>query len=977
MDHHTPQAALTPGMGRRIGGVVIGAAGLVAAVLAGAPAAAQNIVFPADSGVIDVTGYGAIPDDGLDDTAAIQAAMDAVSLYANGTANPSGAKNAIIYFPNGRYDISDMLVYPGAQKRLILQGQSRDGVELRLADGLGWSAADSKSILRTGSGTADRFRNAVRDMTFNIGSNNPYASGLQFFASNQGTVRHVRIRSEDGSGDAGLDMAWDDAIGPLLVNDLVVEGFDVGVDTRWQTASQTFENITVRNQNAYGFRNQNNQAVFIHGFTSEQQSNTVIAAANLSNTTEAMVLTQATISAAGGASNNPAIHNQRNLFVADASIDGYNRSIFNDITYGRGNPDVTGPYVEEHFAIGDGPSNAGPAAAAFYSPNRSLRLPVKPTPDVPWEQDLGRWAGPQQFGGTPNDSGNDRDALQAAINSGATTIYLPRGDWILNGDLYLYGNAERFLGTEANLKTTDGTGRIIVIDGDADTVVIERLESGLNSQAVEIQQNTARTLVLSSLTNFEYQTAPTATDPGELFIEDYVGKVAFRDQDVWARQLNVETDTEQDAGEPTPPQAARIVNDGGRVWLSGVKTEKDGTVVMTLNGGETELLGTFHAGSGYSQTDPRFVTIDSSFSAALWADQVGGSGGFDIFARETRNGETRTVTFATSSGPRPNLYTAFAFTDAVDQPELWLEAEGNADDSSGFDHHAAASPSVAYGPGAVGDGSFSLNGVDAHVEITTGVLQQVVEARTVSMFIRPDDLVGLQTLYDEGGPAGGLALAINGASLLFRVDDGPNFTQLGCATVPVGEWSHVAFTYEAGVMKLYVDGQPTSCEANGPASVPWHPTDRSAIGARLDGSAFESLSGVGSWFNGLIDDVRIWGAALDADQIAELAAMFDPGPALPGDADGDGDVDGDDFNAWGASFPLASGATLAQGDFDGDGDVDGDDFNLWGGSFPYPAPGAVAAATPLPVPEPTALAGWLTAALALGRRSGRPRRSRR
>ncbi len=54
------------------------------------PAAAQTlpIVFPADGGIVDVREHGAVPDDDGDDTAAIQAALDA---YPNG--------NRIVYLP--------------------------------------------------------------------------------------------------------------------------------------------------------------------------------------------------------------------------------------------------------------------------------------------------------------------------------------------------------------------------------------------------------------------------------------------------------------------------------------------------------------------------------------------------------------------------------------------------------------------------------------------------------------------------------------------------------------------------------------------------------------------------------------------------------------------------------------------------------------------------------------------------------------
>ena len=47
---------------------------------------------------------------------------------------------------------------------------------------------------------------------------------------------------------------------------------------------------------------------------------------------------------------------------------------------------------------------------------------------------------------------------------------------------------------------------------------------------------------------------------------------------------------------------------------------------------------------------------------------------------------------------------------------------------------------------------------------------------------------------------------------------------------------------------------------------------------------------------------------------------------LPGDADGDGDVDLDDFAILKSNFGMSSGATWEKGDFDGEGDVDLDDF---------------------------------------------------
>jgi hypothetical protein len=64
--------------------------------------------------------------------------------------------------------------------------------------------------------------------------------------------------------------------------------------------------------------------------------------------------------------------------------------------------------------------------------------------------------------------------------------------------------------------------------------------------------------------------------------------------------------------------------------------------------------------------------------------------------------------------------------------------------------------------------------------------------------------------------------------------------------------------------------------------------------------------------------------------------------SVPGDFDGDNDVDGADFVAWQTNFPKASGATRAMGDADADGDVDGADFVVWQTNFPTSGSGGVA-----------------------------------
>ena len=95
----------------------------------------------------------------------------------------------------------------------------------------------------------------------------------------------------------------------------------------------------------------------------------------------------------------------------------------------------------------------------------------------------------------------------------------------------------------------------------------------------------------------------------------------------------------------------------------------------------------------------------------------------------------------------------------------------------------------------------------------------------------------------------------------------------------------------------------------------------------------------------------------------DLIVSLVPEP-IPGDFDGDNDVDGVDFWHWQAGYPTASGASLGNGDADGDGDVDGADFGIWQANYSPNFGGAVITG----VPEPATLGLVLLGGLILLRR---------
>ena len=610
-------------------------------------------IFPADSGVVDVAAFGAIPDDGVDDTAAIQAALDSTA-----------STDTIFYFADGVYNVSDTLQPPdapggGVPQETILQGQSQDGAIIKLDDNLAFTDA---LISFGGAPNADAFRNSVRDLTIDIGSGNPDAQGLNFNANNSGTVKNVTIRSLDANGDPASQHGETGLVitafgpGPLLVEDVTIQGFETGILTGQPTASLTFEDVTLIEQGTVGWKNQQTQSVYARGL---QSVNDVKVIDNVGESR--FLLVDSELVGLSGAAAQTAITTGEGMFVRNVSTPGYGTAIAGLQQNFRGSREVVGPYVEEYWSEGVGNNRRGGTFQLFDSPETTLGLDVRKAPD-PAFAPLSEWASPVDFGAVANDGVDDTDAIQAAVDSGAGTVYLPNGEWHIEGTVTLRGDVERFLGTEATIRSKSGNGVIRLGNGSAGAVTLERLQTNLT-----IEHDSDRTLSLRNLTLDVYRNTTNGT--GDLFVTDVSGAPFFiTNQRAWMRQVN----PEGGADFTDPDKPAKIINDGGRLWVLGLKTEDVGTWVRTINGGTTEVLGAYKVGGGTTTgiDNAAFVTIDSDISVAL-AEIAPGAGGFEHFYAETRGGVTRSAVPAGS----PDVYVGSAFDD----DEVVIDSE----DSSG------------------------------------------------------------------------------------------------------------------------------------------------------------------------------------------------------------------------------------------------------------------------------------------------------
>lgn len=577
----------------------------------------QPITFPSDGGVLDVRDFGARADDAADDTAAIQRALDA---YPNG--------NRIVYLPAGTWIVTDTLRWPkghggNGEKRTIFQGAGMALTKISVPKSTpGFSGEIPKAVLWTGEKPAQRFRNAVRDLTIEIGAGNPKAVAMQFNASNQGTIRNVTLRAAGDSGLIGLDMGFTDEIGPLLVRRLTVEGFATGISTKWPVNSNTFEHVILRGQRELGWHNYH-QMLFVRGLQSE---NSVTTLYNEKDSWGTVALVDSQL--IGANSQAPGILNQRHAYLRNVEVHGYAISV-DHADKGRDKGDVKEPGL-----IAEDTSHAEVQGLFREVPDHTFatagvvkHLPVKETPDVPW---AGRWVNLEAFGADPEGIKDASAALQRAIDSHADTIYLPAGkEFFFDDEVLIRGPLRRIIGLEGRFFSKGkAVWRLVDSRNDAPVVVIERMSNRSGGHVVQIRHESKRMLVVSSAIGFDVE----GHGSGDIFVDDLCGQLNLQKpgQSAWCRQLNVEH------------QGTMCRNNGGRLWILGMKTEKIGTIIETVNGGITDATGIFiYSNEGWREGLPAFLIENSTATLSGINERNFNRKPVSLWVRETHGAETR------------------------------------------------------------------------------------------------------------------------------------------------------------------------------------------------------------------------------------------------------------------------------------------------------------------------------------------------
>ena len=275
--------------------------------------------------------------------------------------------------------------------------------------------------------------------------------------------------------------------------------------------------------------------------------------------------------------------------------------------------------------------------------------------------------------------------------------------------------------------------------------------------------------------------------------------------------------------------------DAGKIWFG-----RNGT-----------WIGDPVAGTGAASTTIKnYITAATPFAASYYS---GASMSFDF----GQNGFTYTPPTGFKALTTSNL-AAPAFDpdgSTPDKPSNYFKAvtyQGN-----------GGTQGEAYG---YKDGSRAavFNGSSSKIDLGSSLIKQL--PMTISLWLNPitNSNAAFYSNYSSSTEGFYCRVQSDGTFLIDAYNGGSNRTLLNNTTgsIPDNTWSHVAITFDSSNIILYINGSETdrvSTNANGIAFTASEPTKLGVRGTSSD------------WFNGKMDELRIFDKALSSTEVGYLA----------------------------------------------------------------------------------------------------------
>lgn len=289
----------------------------------------------------------------------------------------------------------------------------------------------------------------------------------------------------------------------------------------------------------------------------------------------------------------------------------------------------------------------------------------------------------------------------------------------------------------------------------------------------------------------------------------------------------------------------------------------DGVQVGSSGDGD----GNATAGSGSPATDGNSLLIggDTNSNFHGFIDE------FKIYAYERTAAEIKTDFQKNSTKAGSSVSAGFKEQDFLNQNLVgyWTmdDSSGNATDTSGNSITLTNSGTATYAAGKFSN-SVDVNGSSQHLYSADNSDLSITGQVTLSAWVNPDTVTGTQTIAGKwDGANESYLLSLNGSAVRMSIDASGNYAETASGALATGSYQHVVGVYDnaAATVSIYVNGVKKSVTVTGTL-----PTSIADDAGRFSVGAEDSTSGTSNYFNGKVDDLRLYSRALNANEVAAL-----------------------------------------------------------------------------------------------------------
>lgn len=159
--------------------------------------------------------------------------------------------------------------------------------------------------------------------------------------------------------------------------------------------------------------------------------------------------------------------------------------------------------------------------------------------------------------------------------------------------------------------------------------------------------------------------------------------------------------------------------------------------------------------------------------------------------------------------------------------------------------------------------ALSFDGYNDYATVVHHTDLSLVDHLTICAWVYLNGNTGWQVIVAKGSsatPTINYLVGVSGTTVIFAFLNGQYYSFASLGTLPARSWTHVAVVYNrsAGTVSFYVEGALQSTSAV-----------TGTMTSNLD-PLFIGMFGAGSYFNGRLDDLRIYDRVLDSTQIGEV-----------------------------------------------------------------------------------------------------------